>query len=86
MRVRGDDYERLGDAAESLVRWFANEAYMRMVDGRCAALAVRGGKFACSVYDARPQICRDLARGSPACEAERWEKRGGGRVALPVQV
>jgi hypothetical protein len=45
-----------------------------MANGRCAALVIEGGRFACSIYAKRPQACRDLDRGSPSCEAERWDK------------
>ena len=46
-----------------------------MVDDHCAALQVRpDGSFVCALYEHRPQVCRDLARGSAACNAERWEK------------
>lgn len=76
LRVTGDDRERLGDAlAERLTRFVGHRCFLRVVDDRCAALEVRlDGSFVCGVYDVRPQVCRDLARGSPACNAERWEK------------
>jgi Fe-S-cluster containining protein len=74
-QVTGDDHERLGDEAESLVVFLGNRAYMRVEReggvGRCAALVVENGRFSCSVYERRPAVCRDLGRGSPACEAER---------------
>jgi hypothetical protein len=70
--VSGDDYARLGDRAAALTVFVGNRAYMRMQHGRCVALRVDAGvgHFVCSVYDARPQICRDLARGSPECLGE----------------
>ncbi len=73
--VSGDDYARLGDRAdgpEALVRFDGHRAYMKMVDGHCAALAVdaRAGRFVCQTYETRPQVCRDLARGSGACLGE----------------
>lgn len=74
VRVHGADYARLGDDAEALVRWEDNHAYMRMAGGRCAALVIENGRFSCSIYARRPQACRDLERGSPACEGERWQK------------
>lgn len=72
MRVTGDDYTRLGDAAEQLVHFEGVRAYMRMEDGHCAALVVdpNSGHFVCSTYATRPQICRNLARGSGECAAE----------------
>lgn len=77
LRVSGDDYERLGDDADAAVRFIGNRAYMRIVDGNCVALRIdRSEGFLCSVYDRRPQICRDLERGSPQCAGERAEKSG----------
>ena len=76
--VRGDDHARLGDRASDLVWFDGNRAYLVMSDGRCAALVldVAGEKprFVCSVYEDRPATCRELVRGSPACEGERAEK------------
>lgn len=76
VRVSGDDYARLGDRAESLVRFDGNRAYMRMSDGHCGALVIdaRSGQFVCAVYETRPDVCRDLERGSGACLAERDAK------------
>lgn len=69
--VTGEDWSRLGDDAERWTIWIGNRAFMRIEGGRCAALG-RGPdrRFACGIYERRPAICRDLARGSPACEAE----------------
>lgn len=84
VRVTGDDWSRLGADAERLAHFVGHRAYMKMERGRCAALAVRehadgGREFFCTVYAARPQTCRDLARGSPECEGEIALK--GGRPA-----
>lgn len=75
VRVTGADWARLGADAERLARFIGHRAYLRMENGRCAALSVRdsperGREFFCTVYERRPQVCRDLARGSPECEAE----------------
>jgi len=73
VRVSGDDWTRLGADAERLAHFAGrgHEAFMRMRDGHCAALEVRrGGEFFCTIYDRRPQTCRDLGRGSPACLGE----------------
>jgi uncharacterized protein len=71
IRVTGDDYERLGGAAEDLVHFIGNRAYMRLADGHCAALRIeRQGRFVCTVYETRPGACRDLERESPQCAGE----------------
>jgi uncharacterized protein len=76
VRVTGDDWSRLGNDAEKLASFIGHRAYMRMRDGHCEALEIRGGssgasEFFCTIYERRPQICRDLARGSPECAGER---------------
>ena len=80
VRVTGDDWSRLGDRAEELARFIGHRAFMRMRDGHCAALELRAGDdgkvdFFCAIYERRPQICRDLARGSAECNGERETKR-----------
>ncbi len=85
MRLTGADWERLGAGVERVAHFIGNRAYMRMSErGHCAALEVRATadgarEFFCTVYERRPQVCRDLARGSPECEGERLSKAG--RVA-----
>lgn len=78
VRVFGADHARLGDDAERWVTWIGHRAYLRLADGACAALARSAdtGRFACVVYEARPETCRTLTRGSPECAAERAEKLG----------
>ncbi|MEO7413790.1 MAG: YkgJ family cysteine cluster protein [Opitutaceae bacterium] len=76
VRVWGDDWERLGADAGRFSHFIGHRAYMRMAASHCAALEIRTSanaatEFFCSVYERRPQICRDLARGSPECEGER---------------
>ena len=81
VRVTGDDYERLRERAEDLVHFVGNRAYLRMGDCCCAALAVdEGGRFRCTIYDVRPDVCRALAQGSPECAGEIAAK--GDRPAL----
>ncbi len=84
VRVSGDDYSRLGDSADRLVRFESNRAYMHMIEGHCAALDIESdtGQLVCSVYEKRPQACRDLARGSSACEGEIATKRERPLIAL----
>lgn len=79
VRLTGDDWSRLGSAAERVAHFIGNRAYLRMTGGHCAALELRTSadgarEYFCSVYANRPQICRDLARGSPACDGERMLK------------
>lgn len=74
VRVTGDDHARLGEAAERLTTFIGHRCYMRMTNGHCAALDVTAEGFPCSVYAARPEICRALERGSPECAGERAEK------------
>lgn len=90
-RVTGDDHRRLGDDAESLVEWIGNLAFMRLervTDSlhKCIALTIDPdtGTFACSIYATRPDVCRDLARGSGACRGELATKGDRPRRALLV--
>lgn len=85
LRITGDDHERLGDRAEELSHFVENRCFMRIVDGRCAALVIDpdASRFVCSVYEDRPRICRELRRGSPECEGERHEK--GDRPLLAAE-
>ncbi len=76
MRVAGTDHARLGDRASELSYFIGNRCYMKMAAGHCAALVleVTTGRFACSIYETRPDVCRDLERASPQCRAEIHEK------------
>lgn len=79
VRVTGNDHERLGSQAASWTRFIGNRCYMRMDEGRCAALAHKHGRWVCRIYESRPDVCRDLTRGSPECEAERCRKEEAAR-------
>jgi hypothetical protein len=85
VRVTGDDYARLGEEAALWVAFDGHSAFMRMVEGHCAALCVdpREGVFVCRAYETRPQTCRDLAREGPACCGEIATK--GDRPALALR-
>jgi uncharacterized protein len=83
VRVTGDDHERLGAAAEDLVNFVGNRAYMRFADGHCAALRIElEGRFVCTVYETRPDACRDLERASPRCAGELFTKPGRASARL----
>lgn len=84
VRVSGEDWSRLGAEAGRVAHFIGHRAYLRMHDGHCAALETRRTpdgepRYFCTIYELRPQVCRDLARGSPQCEAER--ERKGDRAA-----
>lgn len=73
--VTGYDWTVLGGDADKLAHFIGNRAFMRMSGGHCAALAIKRGadgqvRYACTIYDQRPEICRALQRGSPECEAD----------------
>ena len=87
VRVTGHDHHRLGDRAEELVWFDGIRAYMRMTDGHCGALLSEpeSGRFVCSTYATRPAVCRDLERGSPACQGELAEKADRPLLALGRQ-
>lgn len=75
VRLLGDDWEFLGESASEVAHFIGNRAYMRMRDGHCVALQRIDGPdgqrlFHCSIYEKRPTLCRELARGSPECDAD----------------
>lgn len=84
VRVTGADHARLGDDAERLTHFEGSRCFMRMEDGHCAALIVDPvrGEHVCGIYEKRPDTCRTLERGSPACDAERLGKAGRAVAAL----
>jgi uncharacterized protein len=89
VRVTGEDWSRLGERAEELAYFVGNRAFMRMQAGHCSALQVQRGadgqaEFFCTIYEQRPQTCRDLDRGSPECAGERATK--GARMRLDRKV
>ena len=81
VRISGKDWERLGAEAERYAQFIGNRAYLRMQDGHCCGLELRGTSqhpvYFCRLYEKRPQLCRDLERGSSQCDAEQWRKRPG---------
>jgi Fe-S-cluster containining protein len=86
VRVTGHDHARLAERAEELVSFDGHRAYMRMTDGHCAALKIEpaSGRFFCSAYATRPDTCRDLARGSGACQGELAAKAARPVLALTL--
>lgn len=84
VKVTGDDHARLAARADELVWFDGARAYMRMIEGHCSALEIDAGTgtFVCSAYELRPQVCRDLARASGHCLAERDTKSERPLLAL----
>jgi len=74
--VTGDDYARLGEFAAEPAHFIGNRAFMRMEANHCAALGFDPATrtFACTIYETRPEVCRELQNSSPACQAERLTK------------
>lgn len=66
------DSERLGPLADEVTFVAEGRRYLRMQDGHCAALRIDPvtRRFACSIYDSRPDACRWLERGSSHCRAQ----------------
>jgi Fe-S-cluster containining protein len=81
VRVMGTDWGRLGPDAERWATFTGNRAHLRMKDGHCAALERRRTAdgcaiWFCTIYERRPDVCRDLGENTPQCEAERLRKLG----------
>jgi Fe-S-cluster containining protein len=56
--------------------------FLRNTGYRCAALDVsRAGRFPCAIYDVRPDDCRIVEPGSPAC----LEARRLGHLGVSVE-
>lgn len=66
VQVTNDDRKKLAD--ENLIEKCGVIDFMKMKDGHCIALKKDGNRFTCSVYENRPQVCRDFERGSIACK------------------
>jgi Fe-S-cluster containining protein len=84
VRVFGCDYDRMDDRARGLTHFIGNRCYMKIEDGRCAALVIDAerGLLLCSIYEMRPDCCRALARGGGACLGELGEKRERALIAV----
>jgi Fe-S-cluster containining protein len=81
----------MDERARALTHFLGNRCYLRIEEGRCAALVVdvvgvtdgAAPRFVCSIYEARPDVCRALERGGGACRSDRHEK--GERPLLAVE-
>jgi hypothetical protein len=74
----------MDDRAQSFTVFIGNRCFMRLEEGRCAALGVdlESGRFGCTIYEQRPDVCRSLERGTGACRAEYELKAGRPDVLL----
>lgn len=88
VRVFGVDWDRMDDAARERTEFIGNRCYMKIEDGRCAALVLdpAGRRFLCSIYEMRPDACRALERGSGACRGELHEKSERPLIAIEALV
>jgi hypothetical protein len=64
-----EDLERLAQAGEALAHTESGQAYMRMDDGFCAALERFPGGARCTIYEQRPELCREFRQGSSECRS-----------------
>lgn len=74
VRLFESDVERLGERLDQYAHLIDGHYYLRMEGGRCVALGVTRLGVACTIYDERPCVCRELARGSFECRAQIDEK------------
>ena len=74
--VFDDDLERLGPYAESMTHMLRGRRFMLAEQGHCIALRQAGEHYLCSIYEHRPQLCRDFQRGCDTCQSvvERWPR------------
>lgn len=70
------DRARLGTALAVHTVTTPRGTFMRLADGRCAALVLEAvtGRALCSIYAQRPDVCRALERGSGQCRGDRRDK------------
>lgn len=77
VRVWEIDRERMGEQlVERYTQLVDGIRYMRMTRGCCDALVVDPvhRRFACGIYEVRPDTCRGLQRGSSGCRDEIVQK------------
>jgi len=81
--VSGSDHARLTPEERKRLTFFeGTTCFMRMTDGHCAALELVDAQWKCSVYERRPFLCREFARGGSACRHESETKGVATRAAL----
>jgi Fe-S-cluster containining protein len=83
--VNEPDRVRMGKDAGRFVRTDGSDQYLKMQSYHCIALTVQAGLFVCTIYGRRPEICRELERGSPACKEEYELKKDQARRVLQPQ-
>lgn len=78
------DVERLTPAEQAtLVVAEGRRRFLRVVEGRCVALASQPGEHLCTIYERRPEVCRAFERGSSGCTFLRAAKAHAASPAKP---
>lgn len=67
VQLNPEDVQRLGRERTRLTQQLEGQTYMKMVAGACAALDTSEGLSRCSIYDKRPELCREFQQSSPEC-------------------
>lgn len=84
IRVFGIDLERMDARARAFTVDCNGRVAMRMAGGRCSALTIDpvARTYVCAVYEARPDVCRWLARASSVCLGDRVKKAAAPLIAV----
>jgi Fe-S-cluster containining protein len=82
-RFTPDERERLLELFPGHVVFLRMERRLAPASGllHCAALEVEGGRYRCSVYERRPDVCRAFERGASGCRAVIEERGAAVRLA-----
>ena len=62
-----EDVERLGTL--DVIEMHEGRPHMGSRNGKCIALDETNGLSQCSIYDERPELCRDFHQGSSECRS-----------------
>ncbi|MDC3379182.1 YkgJ family cysteine cluster protein [Planctomycetota bacterium] len=74
--MSGVDHARLTqNEQEQLTEFRGTRCFMKISGERCVNLQ---GDMRCSIYERRPQVCRDYEQGGEACAFDRERVYGNG--------
>jgi len=84
IRVFGIDLDRMDARAQAFTIDHSGRVAMRMAAGRCTALTIDpvARTYVCAIYEARPDVCRSLARASSGCLGDRAKKADAPLLAV----